>query len=113
MSGGIPRLDIGAGDSRSKVSATTTPPPTDEQKAANIADEQRRRAVPGDIARAKALQPPDIADMALKDAASGKVRRIRAGSMGDSLLSSWGGFLVLLGVVGLAWVRAVLRGDVW
>ena len=106
MSGGVPSTGI---DSLGE--SIKTPNPKDSAELVLSPEERarRKRAAMGPATP----QPPDLADMALKDAASGKVRRIRAGSMRDSLLSSWGGFLVLVGVVGLAWVRAVLRGDVW
>lgn len=113
MSGGLPRLDIGAGDSRSRVSAMATPVVSDEQKALNIADAQRRVDLEAQRKQAAALLPKDLADMAIKDSMSGKVRKARAGSMADSLIGQWAGFLVLVGIVGMGWVRAVLRGDVW
>lgn len=55
--------------------------------------------------------PEDLADIALRDASSGAVRKVRAGSTRDSILGSAMKYGVLLGIVGWVWLRAVLRGE--
>jgi len=107
MSGGLPRLDIGAGDSRSKRSATTTPVPDEATRAQNVVAERLRAARA--TASSQPLAAPDIADVALRDASSGKVRKVRAGSTRDSILGSAMQLAALLGASMLAWLAS--RGE--
>ena len=114
MSGGIPNPlgGMSMGDNR----AGKGPPPpqmTPEEKARFLADQQRKVTEREEARTAAALLPPDVADIAMRDATTGKVRRVRGGSTRQSILGQAMEFAVIVGIVGLAWVRAVLRGDVW
>lgn len=115
MSGpGLPRFDIGAGDSRSKKSATAAPALSPEEKAKRMAERNvvLQQAADKKASRdAASLVPPDLADIALRDVSSGKVRKVRAGSTRDSILGSAMQFIALLGVVGWAWLKAAWRGE--
>lgn len=106
---GIPRIGIGAGDSRSKGDKTTTPVPDEATRAQNVAAERLRVNKQAEIAQAQALVAPDMADVALRDASSGKVRKVRAGSTRDSILGSAMQLAALLGASMLAWLAS--RGE--
>ena len=96
MSGSLPTLGL-HGDSRSKRNSGSTDyepwadPSIKIGKGAELWAKRNPLVPPA---------APDLADFALRDATSGKVRRVRAGSTRDSILGQamQSGFLVLLSV---------------
>lgn len=109
MSGGLPSTGLPPSDSTATIRYDAKDPADPSINPQSYEAIRRKRASLGPVTP----EAPNLADMAIKDSMSGKVRKARAGSMADSLLGQWGGFLVLVGIVGMGWVRAVLRGDVW
>lgn len=114
MSGGLPRIGIGAGDSRSPKDQTAAPALSPEEKAKRMAERNLvlQQAADKKAGRdAASLVPPDIADIALRDASSGKVRKVRAGSTRDSILGTAMSYAALIGIATWGWLSALLRGE--
>lgn len=86
MSGGLPRIGLTNSTATIKHNGASTEPGLAE---AELVRRKRAEMGPGpvDPQTGRPLgQPSDIADLALRDAESGKVRKVRAGSTRDSIL---------------------------
>ncbi|MFT3708031.1 MAG: hypothetical protein QM817_10280 [Archangium sp.] len=111
MSGGLKTIDIGGGNgSKGGTSQAYDPFPDEAAKAARLAQEAAAKAPQYQAPPAA----PDLADLAFKDATTGRVRRARSGSTADSILGKaidFGQFIALLSSVYFALIVAWLRNQ--
>jgi hypothetical protein len=100
MSGGLPRVPNSTATIKYNGSSVEPGISVEEQVA-------RRRKELGTME----TQAPDVADIALRDATSGRVRRVRGGSTRESI---FGQAMALGPIVLLAisiWLRHLIRGE--
>jgi len=110
MSGGPPMVGDLSGNSRgNRAPPKWDPFPDEAAKAERLAKERASRVNQELINSAPAA--PDLADIALRDASSGRVRRVRGGSTRDSI---FGKAMALGPIVLLAfsiWLRHLTQGE--
>ncbi len=111
MSGGVPRTGLPNSTATIKYNGASNEPglSTEEQVRRKRAELGPAQVDPNTGRPMSA--PPDLADIAMRDATSGRVRKVRGGSTRESILGSALQFVALLGIVGWAWLRVALRGD--
>jgi hypothetical protein len=110
MSGGPPRIGDLSGNSRGNREPPKWDPFPDEAAKAERLAKERASRVNQEVLNAAPL-PPDIGDIALRDANSGRVRRVRGGSTRESII----GQAMALGPIVLMaigiWLRHLVRGE--